>query len=202
MSAGVGAVPRFRLGQVRIKQALVFWALGIVGTLVGSRLATVIPEVVILTGFAAVMLAAAVALWRKSRGGQAEPRTERPGWLLPVVALGVGLLTGVFGVGGGFLVVPALVLVFGLPFAVAAGTSLMVVALNSLTALAFKWDTVAQVDWRIPLLVIVGGVIAATVASRLNTGIPQALLERAFAVLLVLLSAWMVIEVTVLSRFV
>lgn len=199
VSAASGAIPRIRMKQVWVREALVFWALGIVGTLLGSRVAPLVPEAVIITGFALVMLAAAVAMWRKSTSAEPTGDRQRPVWLLPAVALGVGLLTGLFGVGGGFLIVPALVLVFDIPFAFAAGTSLVVVALNSITALAFKWETAAQVDWRIPLLVIIGGLVGSVVASRLNTGIPRKILERGFAALLVLLAAWMAIEITLLS---
>jgi uncharacterized membrane protein YfcA len=200
VSAATGAIPRFRLKQVRLRQALLFWGLGIIGTFAGSRLATVIPEAVVVAGFAVVMLGAALAMWRKSSAPEptGEARTAR--WLLPVVAIAIGLLTGLFGVGGGFLIVPALVLVFGFPFGIATGTSLVVVALNSLTALMFKFDTWGQIPWHVPALVIVGGLIGSVAASTFNTGVPQRLLERAFAILLVLLAAWMALETLVLSR--
>jgi uncharacterized membrane protein YfcA len=200
VSAATGAIPRFRLKQVRLRQALLFWGLGIIGTFAGSRLATVIPEAVVVAGFAVVMLGAALAMWRKSSAPEptGEARTAR--WLLPVVAIAIGLLTGLFGVGGGFLIVPALVLVFGFPFGIATGTSLVVIALNSLTALMFKFDTWGQIPWHVPALVIVGGLIGSVAASTFNTGVPQRLLERAFAILLVLLAAWMALETLVLSR--
>lgn len=199
-SGTAGAIPRLRLGQVRVKQALTFWALGIVGTLGGSRLAPVIPEVVLIAGFALVMLGAAVAMWRKSSSTEQGEPPQRAPWLLPVVAIGVGLLTGLFGVGGGFLIVPALVLVFGIPFGLATGTSLVVVALNSITALLFKFDSWDSVDWHVPALVIVGGLIGSVVASRWNVGIPRRILERGFAVLLVLLAVWMVLQPFLLPK--
>ena len=199
-SAAAGAVPRFRLHQVHLRQALLFWVLGIVGTFAGARLAKVIPEPVVIVGFAMVMLGAAVAMWRKSSMPEPDGTRTTSRWLLPVVAIGIGLLTGIFGVGGGFLIVPALVLVFGFPFGVAAGTSLVVVALNSVTALAFRYDTWHQIPWQIPLLVIVGGLVGSVVASAFNAGVSQRLLERAFAVLLVLLAVWMAFETLVLSR--
>ncbi len=199
VSAATGAIPRFRLGQVHLRQALLFWSLGIIGTFAGARLAPVIPEPVIIGGFAVVMLGAAVAMWRKSSTVEPTGDRVRSPWLLPVVAVAIGFMTGVFGVGGGFLIVPALVLVFGFPFAIATGTSLVVVALNSLTALGFKYDTWDQIPWHIPLLVVIGGLVGSITASTLNTGIPQRVLERAFAVLLVGLAAWMVLEPFVLS---
>ncbi|MHB1212844.1 MAG: sulfite exporter TauE/SafE family protein [Candidatus Nanopelagicales bacterium] len=193
-AAATGAVPRLRLRQVRMRQALVFWAVGIVGTLIGSRLAHVVPEVVIVVGFAVVMAGAAVSMWRKSSRAESGEPTRRGPWLLPVVAVSVGVLTGLFGVGGGFLVVPALVLVYGLPFAVATGTSLVVVALNSVTALAFRFETWGDISWQVPGLVVAGGVAGALVASSLNHGISQRLLERSFAGLLLLLAGGMVAE--------
>jgi len=197
-AATAGAIPRLRLHQVHIRQALVFWALGLIGTLAGSRAAPVVPEWILVTGFAVVMLGAAGAMWRKSAAPEGESITRRAPWVLAVVAIGIGLMTGLFGVGGGFLIVPALVLVFGLPFSLASGTSLIVVALNSLTALAFKADTWNAVDWHIPALVIVGGIVGSVVAARWNANVPRLALERGFAVLLVLLAAWMALEALVL----
>lgn len=198
-SAAAGALPRFRLKQVRLKQALTFWALGILGTLAGSRLTQVVPESAIVTGFAVVMLAAAVAMWRKSSSTESTDAPRRSPWLLPVVALAVGLMTGLFGVGGGFLIVPALVLVFGLPFSVAAGTSLVVVALNSITALGFRADTWDSVTWAIPLVVIVGGLVGSVLASRASDRVPRKALERGFAILLVLLAVWLPIDVWLIN---
>lgn len=197
-SAASGVIPRLRQRQVHVRQALLFWAIGLAGTFAGTRLAAVLAESLILVGFAVVMLAAAVAMWRKSSRPQPDdPRTAAV-WLLVVVALGIGLLTGLFGVGGGFLIVPALVLVFGFPFATAVGTSLLVVALNSVSALAFKYQSWADISWQVPLLMIVGGLVGSFLASTFNVGISQRLLERAFAVLLVALAIWMSVETVVL----
>lgn len=199
-AATAGAGPRFRLHQVHGRQALVFWSLGLIGTLAGSRAAPLVPASLIVAGFALVMLAAAAAMWRKASTPENEPTIRRAPWLLAVVAVGVGLLTGLFGVGGGFLIVPALVLVFGLPFSLATGTSLVVVALNSLTALAFKADSWRGVDWHIPALVIVGGLVGSVVAARWNASVPRRVLERGFAGLLVLLACWMVLETVIGHR--
>lgn len=193
VSAAAGAIPRFRLGQVRVRQSLMFWGLGVIGTFAGTRLALWIPEVLILLGFALVMLGAAIAMWRTATFTKPPKVVNRAAWLLPVVAIAIGVLTGLFGVGGGFLIVPALVLVFGFPFGVAAGTSLVVVALNSLTALIFKFDTWHEIPWHLPLLVIVGGLVGSVIASTVNLGIRQSILERGFAGLLVVLSTGMVI---------
>jgi uncharacterized membrane protein YfcA len=158
-----------------------------------------VPESAIVTGFAVVMLAAAVAMWRKSSSTEPTDTPRRSPWLLPVVALAVGVMTGLFGVGGGFLIVPALVLVFGLPFSLATGTSLVVVALNSITALGFRADTWASVTWAIPLVVIVGGLVGSVLASRASDRVPRKALERSFAVLLVLLAVWLPLDVWLIN---
>ena len=144
------------------------------------------------------MMGAAVAMWRKGSGPEPAGTRESSLWLVVAVATAIGLLTGLFGVGGGFLIVPALVLVFGFPFGVAAGTSLVIVALNSVTALVFKAGTWHDIPWQLPAFVIVGGLIGSVLASRANLAVSQQLLERAFAGLLVLLAAWMVLEALLL----
>lgn len=193
-SALSGMVPRLRARQVDVRHGLLFWLLGIAGTFAGSQLADVVPPTVIVGGFALVMLGASVAMWQKSSGQPPATPHRRPWWVLVLVAVGIGLLTGLFGVGGGFLIVPALVLVFGFPFALAAGTSLLVIALNSVTALVFKAQAWSQIDWHVPLIVIVGGLIGSALAARFHGRIPQRALERAFAVLLVVLAAWLIID--------
>ncbi len=199
VAAAFGAIPRMRLGQVRFRQALLFWILGVAGTLAGTRIAPHIPETALIAGFALVMVGAAFAMWRKGSGPEPVGTRETSLWMTVVVASGVGLLTGIFGVGGGFLIVPALVLVFGFPFGVAAGTSLVIVALNSVTALVFRADTWHDIPWQLPLVVIVGGLIGSVIASRANLAVSQRLLERAFAGLLVLLAVWMVVEALLLG---
>lgn len=193
-SAASGMIPRLRQRQVDVRLALGFWVLGLLGTFAGARLARVLDDVVVLVGFAVVMVAAAVAMWNKSNEADSVSPRGHSAVRLVVAAMGIGLLTGLFGVGGGFLIVPALVLVFRYPFGTAVGTSLLVIALNSVTALAFKADTWAEVEWHVPLLVVVGGLTGSIVTSNLKLGIPQRLLERVFAVVLVALAGWMMIE--------
>jgi uncharacterized membrane protein YfcA len=106
-----------------------------------------------------------------------------------LAALGVGFLTGLFGVGGGFVIVPALVLVLGLTMPVAAGTSLLVIAINSAASLAARTGQ-AHFDWAliIPLTVtaMVGAVAGKSIAERL----PTTMLNRAFAILLLAVAAY------------
>ncbi len=107
-----------------------------------------------------------------------------------VTATVVGLLTGFLGVGGGFLVVPALVLALGLPMAYAAGTSLVVITITSASALAVRAGTGASPDWALvgvlTAAAIIGGWAGARLAARTDTG----RLQVAFTVLLFLVAGY------------
>lgn len=113
-----------------------------------------------------------------------------------MVALGVGLLTGFFGVGGGFVIVPALVLVLRLPMHQAVGTSLMIVALNSATSLASRITT-AHFDWAVIIPFTLAAMVATLVGKRVADRLPARKLKLGFATLLVLVAgytAWQSID--------
>ena len=134
-SSLLGLVPHARAGRVRVREGGVFGLLGVVGAAVGSRLSILVPGPVLMSAFSVLLLVVAVVMGRRARRTDL-PQVRERGWGVRVLAASaVGLLTGFFGVGGGFVVVPALTLVLGLPMSVAAGTSLLVVAINSASSL-------------------------------------------------------------------
>ena len=100
----------------------------------------------------------------------------------------VGFLTGLFGVGGGFLLVPALVLLLGLPMTVAVGTSLLVVTLNAAAGFAAHAGT-ADIDYDVAAAFTVAAVAGSLLASRVATRLPAAQLRHAFAVLVLVVAA-------------
>jgi hypothetical protein len=136
-----GLIPHARAGRVAWREGIIFSALGIVGALAGSRLALITDDRVQLWGFAVVLIVAGTLMLRKalrSTPGEAGPhpaRHRRSWWLVVPTAATVGLFTGFFGVGGGFLVVPALALVMGMSMYQATATALLVITLNSAVAL-------------------------------------------------------------------
>ena len=135
-NALIGAWDHARAGRVRLRTALIFGGAGIFGAFAGTYLNHLASGRIILLGFAVLMLAAAVAMARVRLGdrqGRATLTSVSP--RVVGAGLAVGVLTGFFGVGGGFLIVPALVLVLGLPMRAAVGTSLLVIAINSAAAL-------------------------------------------------------------------
>ncbi|MCC7053243.1 MAG: sulfite exporter TauE/SafE family protein [Gemmatimonadaceae bacterium] len=188
----VGAVGHWRAGHVRIQSALAFGGMAMVGAYLGSSIGRAIGGEAQLTLLALLMTITAIAMWRKpaarppetAAAASARPRMG----IAAVVAFAVGLLTGTVGIGGGFLVVPALVLFVGLSMADAIGTSLVVIAMNAAAGLAgyaghvpIQWRTVA---WFSALAAL--GILAGL---RLAPHIPAARLRRAFAVLLVVVGA-------------
>lgn len=190
----VGLIPHHRKGNVRLGRGVVFGVLGVLGSFLGARAAVGIPAEVLMSAFAVLMLFVAALMWRRQRRGKkAAASAEAAVRPVPLVlaATGVGLLTGFFGVGGGFAVVPALVLVLGLSMPAAVGTSLLVIAINSATALFFRLGNGVDLDWAViggfTVFSVIGSLLGARVAARIS---PQTL-TKAFVVMLVAVALYM-----------
>lgn len=186
-----GAVARWR--SVSVRTAVLFGALGMVAAWPGVWLNHHVPGAVVLVGFALTMLAVAA---RMIRAAKLPPQRSRdPKWMLLVVLSGlvVGLMTGFFGVGGGFLIVPALSLVLGLEMPEAVATSLLVIALNCAAGL-LGHVSYGTVDWQIgaslTAAALLGGLLTLPLAQRLS----PAALQHAFAGVLLVVGAGMLIE--------
>lgn len=190
--AAVGAVPYARQKLVDWHSVLYFGVPGIVGTYGGAALSEWIPGAVQLALFAVVMILAAGLMVRgRKEVADDAVRTRQPLWLIAVEGLAVGVLTGLVGVGGGFLIVPALVLLGGLSMRLAVGTSLLIIAAKSAAGF-FKYTEVLaeagqQVDWQLIGLFAVIGIAGSFVGNALSQRVPQAQLKRGFAVFLVVM---------------
>ncbi|MBD0324468.1 MAG: sulfite exporter TauE/SafE family protein, partial [Aldersonia sp.] len=142
LASAVGALPKIRARQIEWRLAGVFAAAGIPATFAGAAIGRLLPESVVLIGFAVVMVAAGVRMLQESAGTGTACKTGDSGinWRrcatrsIPA-GFAVGLLTGLFGVGGGFLIVPALVLALGVEMHIAIGTSLVIIVVNSTAGL-------------------------------------------------------------------
>lgn len=197
-----------RAGRVRLGQGVTFGLLGTAGSFAGSTAARAVPAAVLMTCFAVLMVVVATLMLRRSLRGESGNESAEAGASEPIITLHplacacprlvklvvaatiVGLLTGFLGVGGGFVLVPALVLVLGFTMPVAVGTSLLVIAINSATALVARVQHgIGDLDW--PLIVgfsaaaVVGSLVGTTVADRL----PAHRLSQAFAVLVLVIAA-------------
>jgi uncharacterized membrane protein YfcA len=131
-----------------------------------------------------------MAEWRMLRGGVRQPHDYKPRRLAVIAGgIGVGILSGLVGGGGGFLIVPELVLLAGASMAGAVGTSLVVIALNSYTGfikyLGVLQQQSLELDWRVLLTVASIGVLGSFAGHRLGRRLPQTTLRRLFGVFLV-----------------
>ncbi len=188
--------PYLRRGWFAPRPALVLGVPALAGSWIGGRLvqAGLIPEVLQLALFTAAALLAAWLLSRRTALVDAANTTEPRGRAGPLALQGVlvGLLTGIAGVGGGFAIVPALVLLAGLPMTLASGTSLLLIATNALVALVAQGHWPAEV---LPLLIplLLGGVLGGIAGQWLAPHLPELRLRQGFAALLLgsaLLTGW------------
>ena len=190
-AAFVGAVQRWRHGHVALATAIPFGAVAMVSAYAGARLAREMnghAQLVILAG---VMFVAAVSMLRHAKTPDPAAGAPRPRWtLLLPIGIAVGALTGIVGAGGGFLIVPALVILGRVPMLDAIGTSLLVIAMNTVAA-SVGYRGAVDLPW--PLVLGFSGltIIGMLVGSAFVTRVPQLVLKRAFAVLLLGVAATM-----------
>ncbi len=207
ITAVFGMLVHRRDRNVRVLQGVVFGAIGVAGAVAGTRLSLQVSPDVLLAGFSVLMLVVASLMFTRRRvpaagggsGGDGDsivadvpiisfaptftcscPRAAK----VVVAAVAVGLMTGFFGVGGGFLVVPALVLVLDFPMPVAVGTSLLIIAINSGTALVARAGTGVDIDWAIIGPFTVAAVVGSLLGARIATRARPETLRIAFAVLI------------------
>jgi uncharacterized membrane protein YfcA len=179
-TSAVGVLPHARAHRVRWRTGLVFGVAGMTGAYAGGRLAAHIPGPVLLGGFAVMMLATAAAMIRGRRPNADRPVPhELPVLRVVVDGVVVGLVTGLVGAGGGFLVVPALALLGGLPMPVAVGTSLLVIAMKSFAGLAGYLADV-HINWTLALAVTIAAILGSLAGARLAGRVPENHLRAAF----------------------
>ncbi|WP_236833641.1 sulfite exporter TauE/SafE family protein, partial [Blastococcus sp. MG754427] len=143
----MSVVGHARAGRVRWRTGLLFGAAGMAGALAGGFVGGHLPGQLLMIAFALMMVATAVAMLRGRQDvDPAKSHSELPVGRVLLDGVVVGLVTGLVGAGGGFLVVPALALLGGLPMGVAVGTSLLVIAMKSFAGLSGYLATVS-IDW-------------------------------------------------------
>lgn len=180
----VGAVRHWMLGNIDLRVVLPFGVAAMAGAFAGSQAARFLSGTTQLMLFAIVLAAAAFSMFRNAGVPEPEERGEATASLsLLGVGVACGALTGLVGVGGGFLMVPALVILGRVRMHKAVGTSLLVIAMNTVAAY-FGYHDVVDVPWDFVFrfgLVMVVGILAGSAFIR---SVPQHVLKRAFAILL------------------
>jgi uncharacterized membrane protein YfcA len=186
-----GAIAQWRAANLRT--GIAFGLAGMLGALPGAWLNHHVPAPVVLLGFGATMLAAAGRMGLVTGGARCASHVDVAPVRAILLGVGVGVATGFFGVGGGFLIVPALTLFLNVPIQRAVATSLVVIALDSLAGLAGH-VTYGGVQWRLgselTLAALVGAAITLPVAKRLS----GPTLQRGFASALALLGVGMLVQ--------
>jgi uncharacterized protein len=193
-TSAVAAISHARAGRVQWRTGLIFGAAGMAGAYGGGLLAHYIPGSVLLIGFAVMMIATAVAMLRgRKEVGPADPHHRIPVPKVVAEGLIVGLVTGLVGAGGGFLVVPALALLGGLPMPIAVGTSLVVIAMKSFAGFAGYLNSVS-IDWRLAAMVTAAAVVGALVGARLTALVNPDSLRKAFGWFVLVMSSVILAE--------
>ncbi len=197
----IGLIPHWQQGNVRLKIALAFIPTAVIGAYLGASLTAlpVITDTIQLMAFGVVMAIASILMIR--RGRQVIPKTNKlpfwkglPQWLtISGEGLGVGILTGFVGVGGGFIIVPTLVIVEGIPIKQAIGTSLVIIATNSIAGFLGYINQVA-IDWQLVLsftLAASGGTIAG---AYLNQYVNAKQLQQGFGYFILAVAIFVLIK--------
>ena len=194
LTALSGVLPHARAGRVAMPTALVFGGAGVAGAFVGTWLNARVSGPLILFLFGLLMLIVAARMAFGRQANVSETAHRQAAWPAAIGAgLAVGLMTGFFGVGGGFLIVPALVLALGFPMRLAIGTSLVIIAINSAAGVAAHLGS-GQIDLGVALFFVVGGFAGANLGGHLAGRINEAKLSRAFAVMVALVGLYLVVQ--------
>lgn len=187
VTSAVSTLSHARAGRVQWRSGLMFGAAGMVGAYLGGLLSFVVAGSVLLTAFTVVMIATGIAMIKGRKTCEPTTRTLPVAKVL-LMGLGVGVVTGAVGAGGGFLVVPALALLGGLPMPVAVGTSLLVITMNSAAGLAGHLSTV-PIDWTIAGAVTAAAVLGSLLGTRLIAHVDPEAVRRAFGWFVLLMAA-------------
>lgn len=201
----VGFLHRWRLNEIEIPTGLLFAVAGMIGAPLGTWLAGFIPDAMLMLGFGGLMIVVAVRLWQQASklnlpitacpsGGEVEGPTcqrdfagtliltSRCAVLLFLVGVLTGVLSGLFGVGGGFVIVPALVLFSSLSMHRAVGTSLMVIALVSVSGVASQVVAGRALPLEVTALFVAGGIGGLFAGQQIGRRLSGPALQKVFVV--------------------
>lgn len=215
-TALVGFLQRAWAGQVEFPTGLLFAVAGMVTTPVGVWLSRQLPEAVLLVAFGVLMLVIALRMWRKAQQQQPAPvcvpvndnagpvchrdpqgelkLTSRCAMFLAAVGLGAGVLTGLFGVGGGFIIVPALIAFSGMGMQRAIGTSLLIITLISFTGIVTQLASGGTIPWSVTIPFLLGSVAGLFAGTALARRLAGPHLQRVFAAAVVAVGVFVIVR--------
>ena len=186
-----GLINHARGGRVQWRTGLIFGAAGMTGAFIGGQVGSHLPGALLLGAFSVMMGVTAVAMLRGRRTVEGSHHKGLPVFRIILDGLVVGLVTGLVGAGGGFLVVPALALLGGLPMPIAVATSLLVVAMKSFAGFAgyalqfgdgsfVSLNPETEINWGLTLIITAGAIIGALIGSRMVGKIHPDKLRKGF----------------------
>ena len=187
-AAFAGVAPKWRKQSVLVKDAVIIWAIGLPTNIGGAILAKHLSDNFITYGFAIILISAATSMLLQ--GVTEHGERDRPILLLLSISLVIGAMTGIFGVGGGFLAIPVLVIFFKISQEKASGTSLLIIALNCFTAFISHYQKWGEIKWGVPFTMAVSAVVVTNLASTHSHKVPTKVLRKAFAILLYLIALY------------
>jgi len=193
VTSAVGAVTHARAGRVRWKVAAGFGAAAMVGAYTGGRLARFVPGNILLIAFSMIMIFAAMAMLRGRKDLGDESAGRLPVAKIVLQGATVGLISGLVGAGGGFLLVPALALLGGLPMPAAVGTSLVVISMQSFAGFAGHLSG-ESIDWKLAGMVTAAAVIGSVIGGRLTDYVEPTTLRKAFGWFVLAMAALVLAE--------
>ncbi len=180
-----GSMRYWKNGQINFATAFVFGPAAMMGAFLGARLAIYFSDTAQLLLFAFVMLVSSYFMFTNKSEDLSEGKSSKAALLTQ--GLFVGILSGLVGVGGGFLIVPALVIFGKLPMKEAAGTSLLIIAMNSTTGVLGYLDQV-QIPWQFVFLFTSIAIVGIFIGSYLVNFIPQRILKKSFAIFILFIA--------------
>lgn len=193
-NSALGASFHRAQGSVNWRVAMIFGGVGMIVSYFSAGLSNHFSPAVLMVAFALLMMGIGILLLTRRRGSEMLAVPEHlPIWKVFAGGAVVGVLTGILGVGGGFLIVPALVMLVGLPMRQAVGTSLVVIAMNSFAGFAghLGADTL---DLTLIGIFVISGVIGTFVGSKLANRIPAERLRQAFSIFVIALALFLLVD--------
>lgn len=211
----VGFLHRWKLGQVEIKTGLIFALAGMLGAPLGTWIAGFVPDLILLLLFAGLMIVVAVRLWQQASTvrtevvcATAEDRgptcrrdarghlilNSRCAALLLLVGVVTGVLSGLLGVGGGFVIVPALILFSAMPIHSAVGTSLMVIALISVSGISSQIWAGRTIPLELTSLFVAGGIGGLFAGQSLGRHLSGPRLQKVFVVAILMVAVFVILK--------
>ena len=187
-----GVIPKFRTKDVLLREGLTIWAIGLITNIGGSFILPKLDPKIVITGFSIVLFTAGATMVMKPAENNPERRVSP--LALIGISLVIGALTGLFGIGGGFLAIPILVLSFNIAPIKAAGTSLFIITINTITGFIAHHSHWGEVNWRYPIIIAVTAIAFARLASHRSSRVSPETLKRAFALLVFAIGVFQLIE--------